>query len=146
MFNQLKLIKGEGYIVDTCLSGRDVEEYDLSDLCKQYQVEVHEDESHELSCMRLVKELLRNGEASYRVNEEIALHNFKSMHMAIYSAWQKRDVAVYQNGRLILILEVQSCSKRSSFPNTMILGPHNLLRYYSNFNTLRAVELRNAEL
>lgn len=135
LFNMLSILKATGkIIIDSWASDINVEKYDLQALCVRYDVELGG--SQEQSCTKLVKRLLKKG--TIVTDGEVSLANFKKMHIAVYSAWHKPDVAIYVKGLLILILEVHSCGEKSaSFAYTIrktILGLVDLLRYYSTFN------------
>lgn len=134
MFNMLSILKTTGEIInDSWASDINIEKYDLQALCVRHDVELGR--SQEQSCKKLVDRLLKKGRTV--TDEEVSLANFKKMHITVYSAWHKPDVAIYLKGLLILILEVHSCGKKASFANTIrktILGLVDLLRYYSTFN------------
>ena len=135
MFEQLTLLQARDSVVDAWVKAIKVEKYSLNDLCNECGVAVVNGKS-EMSCTKVVEKLLGGG-VECRTDEEIPLDNFKHIPVSVYSAWQKPDVAISYGGLLVIIVEVHSCTKSSSFANTirkLILGLVDVIRYYSNYD------------
>ena len=144
-FDQLNLLNKSTTVdefIDT-LTETGVTPYDLNDLREHIKYKESLDGvMHEEGCRRLVQMLLKK-RVTFVVNSEINLEGFKSMHSCIWSNKQKPDVALYVKNKLIVIIEVHSCSSLASFQNTirkLILGLVDLIRFYSHFSNITSME------
>lgn len=116
-----------------------VVKYNLTEMLEVYGLECKSNVCSEDACQQLVNKLLDEcGVAvNYLVDKEIALHNFTCMNSVLHNISQKPDLAVYLKSKLILIVEVHSCSRKFSFQNTirkLILELMDVIRYYSHYS------------
>lgn len=135
MFNDLHLLKAQEVIIDNWVDEIS-EKYNLIQILDDFNLVNDPEETNEKTCTRVIRRM--SWKATFVPSEEIKLPDFKKMYMSIYSNVHKPDVAIYIGSKLVLVIEVISCSGKFSFGNTirkLILGLLDLIRYYSFFDS-----------
>ena len=125
LFNDLLLIKS-GNVENFEPTYR----YDLNDLLTKYNIPAEGDS--ETCCQKLVESFLASRKRGMTVVPKQSVKCFKLLPQTIYSSDQFRDLVVYVFNKIILIIEVHSCKKKS-FINSIkktILGTIDVIRYY----------------
>ncbi len=111
----------------------DCSTYNLKELCEAQSLTYDEDDCVEKTGKNYIDTIISDVMKDAVSFFDTEIDAFKNLPDTVYNSRQRPDVSVLIRGFLILLLEIESCSSKYSFNNTIrkaILGLVDTIRYF----------------